>query len=125
MEDGLEDLEKEVICLRELLSHLKAEESSLLQGSTTAQFTENESHLQRERLLLQKRRKFLLLEKVISETTPEVATFLEQIASLKEKISDQRKNNIELKKRSLYPLQKIEIKRSIKKKPLMLEDQNA
>jgi hypothetical protein len=125
MEDGLDDLEKEVICLRELLSHLKAEETSLLQGTETPQFIENESHLQRERLLLQKRRKFLLLEKVISESTPEVATFLEQITSLKEKISDQRKNNLELKKRSLYPLQKIEIKRSVKKKPLMLEDQNA
>lgn len=125
MEDGLDDLEKEVICLRELLSHLKIEESSLLQGVSTPIFMQDASKLQKERLLLQKRRKRLLLTKVLSGEIPEVATFLEQISSLREKIADQRKVNIELKKRSLYPLQKMELKRKVKKKPLMLEDQNA
>ena len=125
MEDGLDDLEKEVICLRELLSHLKIEESSLLQGVSTPIFMQDENQLQKERLMLQKRRKRLLLTKVLSNDAPEVATFLSQISSLREKIADQRKINIELKKRSLYPLQKIDQKRKVKKKPLMLEDQNA
>ncbi len=125
MEDGLDDLEKEVICLRELLSHLKIEESSLMQGVSTPIFMQDDSKLQKERLLLQKRRKRLLLTKVLSSEIPEVATFLEQISSLREKITEQRKINIELKKGSLYPLQKMELKRKVKKKPLMLEDQNA
>ncbi len=123
--DGLDDLEKEVICLRELLSHLKAEESALMQGVTTPIFIKDDSELQKERLTLQKRRKMLLLTKVLSEETPEVATYLEQITSLRSKIAEQKKINSELKKGALYPLQKIETKRKVKKKPLMLEDQNA
>lgn len=123
--DGLDDLEKEVICLRELLSHLKIEEASLLKGVSSPMLKEEELKLQRERLLLQKRRKQLLLEKTLSEEAPEVATFLDQIASLKEKITEQRKMNLELKKNSPYPLPKLETPKKTKKKPLLLEDQNA
>ncbi len=125
MEDGLDDLEKEVICLRELLSHLKMEESSLIQGVATPEFMEDEGKLQKERLLLQKRRKALLLNKTLLEEAPEVATYLDQISSLRDKIAEQRRINSDLKKRSLYPLQKLEPKRKVKKKPIMLEDQNA
>ena len=125
MEDGLDDLENEVICLRELLSHLKMEESSLIQGIAPPEFIEDEAKLQKERLLLQKKRKALLLDKVLSEEAPEVATYLEQISSLREKIAEQRKINLELKKGALYPLQKQQTKRTVKKKPLLVEDQNA
>jgi len=56
---------------------------------------------------------------------PEITVYLEQISSLKKKIGEQKKINSDLKKRSLYPLQKIRPKAKIKKKPLLLEDQNA
>ncbi len=125
MEDGLDDLEKEVICLRELLSHLKLEEASLLKGVHSPVLTEEKNKLHKERLILQKKRKALFLEKLISEDLPEVATFLDQINSLKEKISEQRKINLELKKRAPYPIPKIEPPRNVKKKSLMLEDNNA
>jgi hypothetical protein len=100
-EDGLDDLEKEVICLRELLSHLKMEESYLIQGSSAPAFIQDEGKLQKESLLLQKKRKVLLLSKTLLGEAPE------------------------LKKRSLYPLQKIRPKAKVKKKSLLLEDQNA
>jgi hypothetical protein len=122
MDDGIDDLEKEVICLRELLSHLKLEESALIQGVTAPMFREEQNKLQKERLVLQRRRKALLLEKTISEEAPEITTYLEQIASLIEKIAEQRKINLELRKGALYPLQKLESKRKVKKKNLMLED---
>jgi hypothetical protein len=124
-EDGLDDLEKEVICLRELLSHLKMEESYLIQGSSAPTFIQDEGKLQKESLLLQKKRKALLLDKTLTEEAPEVTTYLEQITSLKKKITEQRKINLELKKRSLYPLQKMRPKAKVKKKSLLLEDQNA
>ena len=122
MEDGLDDLEKEVICLRELLSHLKIEEASLLKGTPTPLSIEEQSKLQKERLSLQKKRKALLFEKTLSEELPEVTTFLEQISSLKEKIADQRKINLELKKRANYPTPKPEEKKQPKKKSLLIED---
>ncbi len=124
-EDDLDDLEKEVICLRELLSHLKMEESYLIQGSTTPPFLQDEVSLQKESLLLQKKRKALLLNKTAFGERPEITTYLEQITSLKKKITEQKKINLELKKRSLYPLQKMRPKTKVKKKSLLLEDQNA
>ena len=122
MDDDIDDLEKEVICLRELLSHLKLEESALIQGVTAPMFRDEQNKLQKERLILQRRRKALLLEKTLLDNAPEVITYLEQINSLIEKISEQRKINLELRKGALYPLQKMETKRKIKKKHLMLED---
>ena len=122
MDDDIDDLEKEVICLRELLSHLKLEESALIQGVTAPMFRDEQNKLQKERLILQRRRKALLLEKTLLDNAPEVITYLEQINSLIEKISEQRKINLELRKGALYPLQKMETKRKIKKKNLMLED---
>ena len=122
MDDDIVDLEKEVICLRELLSHLKLEESALIQGVTAPMFRDEQNKLQKERLILQRRRKALLLEKTLLDNAPEVITYLEQINSLLEKISEQRKINLELRKGALYPLQKMETKRKIKKKNLMLED---
>jgi len=122
MEDGFEDLEKEVLCLRELLSHLKIEETSLLKGLPTLPSEEEQSKLQRERLILQKKRKALFLEKSPFKELPEVITFLEQISSLKEKIADQRKINLELKKRGGYPTPQREKQPKPKKKPLLLEE---
>ncbi|MBM3192617.1 MAG: hypothetical protein FJZ59_00085 [Chlamydiae bacterium] len=124
-EDGLHDLEKEVLCLRELLSRLKMEESYLIQGSTTHTSIQDNGELKKESLLLQKKRKALLLNKSSIFDVPEITVYLEQISSLKKKIGEQKKINSDLKKRSLYPLQKIRPKAKIKKKPLLLEDQNA
>lgn len=124
-EDALDDLEKEVLCLRELFSRLKMEETYLIQGSSTPAPIQDDGKLQKESLLLQKKRKALLLNKTSITDAPEFTTYLEQISSLKKKIAEQKKINSDLKKRSLYPLQKIRPKAKVKKKPLLLEDQNA
>ena len=109
----MDDLEKEVLCLRELLSHLLLEEQALLKGQLCPTSSDIRKQLTTTCALFNRKRKDL-------PNDPETVTFLEQIATLKEKIAAQRKVNLSLKKQrpTLTPE-----KRKPKKKPLLLEDE--
>jgi hypothetical protein len=124
MEDSLKDLEREVNCLRELLTRLKMEEVSLIERSYLPTFCDLQKLLN-ERSILQKKRKTLLFQNKDFNEKPEVQTFLDQIKGLSEKIKEQKKINSILKTNPLRENNHLREISPIRKNPLITEDENA
>jgi hypothetical protein len=124
MEESLKDLEREVNCLRELLTQLKMEEVHLVERAHLPIFC-NLQKLFQEKDDLQKKRKSLVFKNKSFKDKPEVQTFLDQIKGLNEKIKEQKQINHLLKNNTLMNRRMpLEMKKR-RINPLITEDENA